>query len=516
MRAMLLLLAGSLTAGPALAAPPRPCEALDGLRLPGATITRAQTVAAGAFTPPVPPAPNAPPGPGYGDLPSFCRVAAELAPTPDSHVKIEVWLPGPRGVASTGWNGKLMGIGNGGWAGRISYGQMGRALVRGYATASTDTGHEGNSDDGSFVVGHPERAVDFGWRAVHEMTVAARGIVAGHYGRAPARAYWNGCSTGGRQALKEAQRFPGDYDGIIAGAPANHTTHLMAATISIAQATLAAPASFIPKGQYAVIHRAALAACDAGDGVADGVIDDPTRCRFDPGVLACQGAAGPDCLTPAQVAAARKIYAGPINPRTGKPVFPGLEPGSELGWEVKAGGPRPSGIADSYFKFLVFEDPRWDFRTLDLDRDVARADRLDPGAMNATDPDLKPFVARGGKLLLYHGWSDALIAPRNSVEYFNRVTSALGGPQRAQRAVRLFMAPGMNHCRDGDGPSAFDAIGALEQWVEGGKAPEQLIATRVSAGKIDRARPLCPYPQVAKYHGKGSTDDAASFTCARP
>jgi feruloyl esterase len=488
------------------AAAAQPCDSLGKLRIPHATITRVQAVAAGAFTPPLPPAPNAPPGPGYKDLPAFCRVAAELAPTADSHVAIEVWLP-------ASWNGKLMGVGNGGWAGRISWGQLGRALVRGYAAAGTDTGHEGDSGDGSFVVGHPERVIDFGWRAVHEMTVAARAIVTGHYGRAPARAYWNGCSTGGRQALKEAQRFPADYDGIIAGAPANHTTHLMAATIAIAQATLGAPAGFIPKTQYPLVHRAALAACDAGDGVTDGVIDDPTRCSFDPAVLACKGASGSDCLTAPQVAAARKIYAGPINPRTHAAVFPGLEPGSELGWEVKAGGPGPSSIADSYFKFLIFEDPRWDFRTLDLDRDVARADRLDPGAMNATDADLRPFVARGGKLLMYHGWSDALIAPRNSIEYFKRVTSALG-PQAAA-SVRLFMAPGMNHCRDGDGPSLFDAIGALEQWVEGGKAPDQLVATRVAAGKVDRARPLCPYPQVARYTGKGSTDEAASFSCKR-
>jgi feruloyl esterase len=496
----------------ATAAPgqPRRCEDLDRLELPQTTITRAQSVAAGAFTSPVPPAPNAPPSPGFKDLPAFCRLAAEIAPTSDSHIKIEVWMP------ASGWNGKLMGIGNGAWAGRIGYAQMGRALVRGYATASTDTGHEGNGNDGSFVIGHPEKVVDFGHRAVHEMTVKAKAIVAAHYARAPARTYWNGCSTGGRQALKEAQRYPADYDGIIAGAPANWSTRLMAASIAIGQATLTTPASYIPREQYPLIHQAALAACDARDGVQDGVLDDPTRCHFDPGVLACKGPPGAGCLTAAQIEAARKLYAGPINPRTGKAVFPGLEPGSELGWDAKAGGPKAPAIADAYFKFLVFRDPGWDFRTLDLDRDVALADRLDPGAMNAIDPDLKPFVARGGKLILYHGWSDALIAPRNSINYFNGLATTMGGPRQLQRSVRLFMAPGMDHCRDGDGPSVFDTISALEQWVEKGQAPERMIATHLTAGKVDRSRPLCPYPLVARYKGSGSTDEAASFACARP
>ena len=419
------------------------CESLAALALPDTTITLAQSTPAGAFTPPAGPLTKAGPAP-FKDLPAFCRVAATLKPTKDSDIKIEVWMP------ASGWNGKFQAVGNGGWAGSIRYPALAAALRRGYATASTDTGHTGGT--GAFALGHPEKLVDFGYRAVHEMTVQAKAIIAAFYGNGPRFSYWNGCSTGGRQGLKEAQRFPRDYDGIIAGAPANFRTHLVAGLLWVAHATLKDPASYIPLGKYPLIHNAVLDACDALDGVKDGVLEDPTRCHFDPKVLECKGDDASTCLTAPQVEAARKIYAPATNPRTGKEIFPGIAPGSELGWAALAGGPEPFVTTD-HFKYVVFKDPKWDWRTLNFDSDVDLADKLDNGTINAIDPNLKEFVGHGGKLLMYHGWSDPLIAPQNSVNYYKSVVAAMGGAGKTEGSVRLFMAPGMGHCGGGDGPN---------------------------------------------------------------
>jgi len=281
------------------------CERLARLSLPTTQITSAETVAAGAFVPPGLPA-GAPaiPAAAVRNLPAFCRVAATLTPTSDSDVKIEVWLP------ASGWNGKFQGVGNGGWSGAIVYFALAAALRDGYATASTDTGHSGGS--GSFALGHPEKLIDFGYRAVHEMTLKAKSIVKAYYGEAPRLSYWNGCSSGGKQGLKEAQRFPEDYDGIIAGAPANNWTHLEAQQIWIAQAVHRDEASFIPASKYPLIHRAVIHACDALDGVIDGLLENPAACRFDPSVLQCKAGDEPTCLTAAQVDSARKIYSPEI------------------------------------------------------------------------------------------------------------------------------------------------------------------------------------------------------------
>jgi feruloyl esterase len=491
-----------LAAAPAAAAS---CESLTSLTLPDTTITLAQPVAAGEFTAPAGAA-NAPGGPApFKGLPAFCRVAATLKPTSDSDIKIEVWMP------ASGWNGKFQAVGNGGWSGAIVYGPLARALAHGYATASTDTGHTGGS--GSFALGHPEKLIDFGYRAVHQMTVEAKAIIAAFYGNGPKLSYWVGCSSGGKQGLKEAQRFPGDYDGIVAGAPANYWTHLMTGQLWAAHATLKDPASYIPPSKYPMINKAVLEACDALDGVADGVIENPARRRFDPKTLLCQEEDGPACLTAPQVEAAKKIYGPSKNLRTGKEIFPGLAPGSELVWGALAGGPKPFAIADDHFKYVVFKDPSWDWRTLNFETDVALADKIDNGTINATDPNLKAFVAHGGKLILYHGWNDQLIAPQNSVNYYKSVEAAMGGASKVSESVRLFMAPGMGHCLGGPGPNAFDAVGALEQWVEKGKAPDQIVASHIVGGKVDRSRPLCPYPQVARYKGSGSTDEAANFEC---
>jgi feruloyl esterase len=474
------------------------CESLASMALPNTAITSAAVVDGGAFTPP---GANQP----LRDLPAFCRVAATLKPSSDSDIKIEVWMPAP------GWNGKFQAVGNGGWAGVISYPAMAAAIRRGYATASTDTGHAGNGGDASFAFNHPEKLVDFAYRAVHEMTVQAKSVINQHYGSAPARSYWNGCSTGGRQGLKEAQKFPADYDGIIAGAPANYMTHLLTHSIWVAQASLKDPASLIPREKYAVVHKAALDACDALDGVKDGVIEDPTRCRFDPKAIQCTGADAPTCLTGPQVEAARKIYAPATNSK-GAVIFPGLEPGSEPGWSGLAGS-SPLIIAATYFKYDVFKNPDWDFKTLDFDKDVAMIDKLDDGLLNATDPNLKPFFSRGGKLLMYHGWTDQLIAPRNSINYYTSVAKAMGGADKATESIRLFMVPGMAHCAGGDGTSTFDAVAAIEQWVEQKKTPAQIPASHMTSGVADRTRPLCPYPMVAAYKGTGNTNDAANFAC---
>jgi feruloyl esterase len=484
------------------------CESLAKLALPDTTITLAESVAAGAFTLP----PGGLPIPGGvspKELPAFCRVAASVKPTSDSDIRIEVWLP------ASGWNGKLQAVGNGGWIGAIIYQPMMAALAHGYATAGTDTGHQGGVMDGSFALGHPEKVIDFGYRGVHEMTVKAKAVAAAFYGDGPKYSYWNGCSSGGKQGLKEAQKFPDDFNGIIAGAPANYWTHLTAASVWVGVVTHKDPASFIPPAKFAVIHKAALEACDALDGVKDGLIDDPRRCHFDPKTIECKNGDAADCLTAPQAEAARQIYAPATNPRTKKVVYPGLEPGSELGWGLLAGGKEPAEIGATHYRNIVYQDPKWDWHSLDLDKSVARADDLDNGTINATDPNLKPFFSHGGKLLMYHGWADPLIASENSINYYESVLAATGGEKKASSSIRLFMAPGMDHCFGGAGPNVFDAMEVIEHWVENGKAPDQIIASHMKGAMPDRTRPLCPYPQVARYKGSGSIDEAGSFVCAQ-
>ena len=491
----------SLSAVPAFGSS---CDSLTAVALKDTTITMAQLVPAGQFSPPGE-RQTAPRGANpYKTLSDFCRVAATLKPTTDSDIKVEVWLP------AKGWNGKFQAVGNGGWAGVISYSAMAEAVRAGYASASTDTGHEGGR--GTFALGHPEKLIDFAWRSEHEMTVKAKAIIQAFYSSAPKLSYWNGCSTGGRQGLKAAQKFPEDYDGIIAGAPANRT----AISLWIAHAVLKDPASYIPPAKYPIIHQAAVAACDSRDGLKDGLIDDPRKCDFDPKALLCKAADGPECLTGPQVKAAQKIYSPAINPRTGQQLFSSLVPGTELGWGVQAAGPEPSTNIYDQYRYVVFKDPKWDWKTFNFDSDVVRGDLPENLIMNATDPNMKAFFSRGGKLLLYHGWSDPQVPTLNTIKYYNSVMDVMGGPAKASNNVRLFLAPGMGHCGGGEGPNVFDKVSALEQWVEQSKAPEALNASHSTDGKVDRTRPLCPYPQVAKYKGTGSIDDAANFVCRAP
>jgi hypothetical protein len=484
------------------------CEELTALKLPHTEITLAQSVAAGAFEPPQGlDAPGMPPA-AYDKLPPFCRVAGTIRPTADSDIRFEVWLP------ASGWNGKFVGTGNGVWAGSITYFSMVEPLLQGYATAATDDGHQGSPLDASFMAGHPEKLVDFGHRAPHEMTVAAKAVIARFYGKKADRSLFVSCSTGGRQGLMEAHRYPQDYDGISSMAPANPMTTLMMSSLWTGYATLKDAASRIPPPKFALVHKAAVAACDADDGVKDGIISAPRRCRFDAAALQCKGAEGPDCLTAPQIQALRAIYQGPRNARTGKQIYPGFEPGSEMMFPIQTAGPEPFGAATTYMKSLVFKDASWDFKRFDYDKDVTLAIQVGGAQLDVPPTGLDAFFAGGRKLLLSHGWADGLIPPLSTVNFYGDLSRHLG-PKKSAEDARLFMIPGMGHCAGGDGPFVFDAISTLDAWVGSGRAPERIVVSNPPGAPV-RTRPLCPWPKEATYSGHGSTDDQKSFSCTAP
>ena len=527
----LFLIVGATTGILAHASPAATsCETLANLGLPETKITLAQTVPAGSFTLPPSPQPPIGPPPSFKDVPAFCRVAAEVTPTPDSDIKIEVWMP------ANGWNHRYRGQGNGGFAGVIDYSGMAAQVRRGYATSGTDTGHSGSAIDAGWALGHPEKVADFGYRGIHETALKAKAIIDAYYGGGPDRSYFASCSDGGREALMEAERFPGDYDGILAGAPANDWTHLLAAAMWDMQATALDPAGYIPANKIPALSAAVLKACDARDGVSDGIVNDPRQCNFDPSSLQCQGGDSNGCLTAAQAEALKKIYAGPRD-SAGRRLFPGYPPGGEDGpggWSLWITGPQPERslmffFGAGYFTNMVYEKSGWDPRSFKLDDGMKLAETKTAKMLNATDPNLAPFIKRGGKLILYHGWSDAAIPATNTIEFYNSVASKLG-QRRLDSFVRLYMAPGMQHCSGGPGPSSFGEDGApvpddaehnvftaLQHWVEKGSAPSSIIATKYAdddPGKgVKMTRPLCPYPQVAKYKGAGDTNDAANFVC---
>jgi len=401
-----------------------------------------------------------------------------------------------------------------GMSDRILVWSMAFALREGYATTSTDTGHQGGS--ASFALGHPEKVVDFAYRAVHEMTVKAKAIVNAYYGRGVRLSYWQGCSTGGRQGLLEAQRYPEDYDGIIAGAPANNQIQLCAWRMAFIVAALKDPASAVPPAKTSLLNRAVLAACDALDGVTDGLLTDPRQCHFDPATLLCRGPEQDNCLTAAQLETVKMGYAD-VRKKNGELIYPGLPPGGETGWMLPGPFKEPGGIDLGMFRYVAHQDPNWDWRTFDLERDTALAEER-AGFMEATDPDLSKFKARGGKLLIYHGWTDGgsggAISPLNTIQYYKSVLAKMGPNQNDW--LRLFMVPGMAHCGGGPGPNQFNALAALERWRELATAPDVILATRVADNRVDMTRPLCPYPQVAVYKGSGSTNDIGSFACRVP
>jgi len=460
------------------------CEGLTALALPATTITAAKIEA------------------------ESCRVAATLKPSSDSDIKMELWMP------VSNWNGRYQAVGNGAFNGNINTGAMATALARGYAVSSTDTGHTGGS--ASFGLGHPEKVTDFGWRAVHETAGASKAIIAAYYGGAPKFSYFNGCSAGGRQAMQEAQRFPADFNGIIAGAPGLDWTGRAASAVRIAQRLEPNEAARLGQAQRQVLHAAVVESCDLQDGVKDGVLENPKKCTFDPGVLQCKGSEESSCLTTAQVETARMIYAGAVNPKTKRGIN-GLARGSELGWTDLGWTASARATGLDQFRFLVFGDPSWTIQKFNWDSDIVQAEDRDNNTLNALDPNLAPFIGRGGKLIQYHGWSDPQISPSGTTQYYERVTHTLGGRDKVHGSYRLFMAPGMGHCSGGEGPNTFDMVTALERWVEGGVAPNQVPASisRTSPA-INRSRPLCPFPEVAVYKGTGSTDEAANFACQTP
>ncbi len=475
------------------------CDDLAKLALPNTTIDKAQLVAAGSFTPP---------GGGrtsaeFAALPAFCRVSATVKPTTDSDIKVEVWLP------ASGWNGKFQGVGNGGWAGVISYPAMATAVTNGYATASTDTGHVGNN--ASFALGHPEKLVDMGYRAIHEMTVQGKAVTQSFYGRAATQSFFNGCSLGGRQAITEAERYPEDYNGILAGAPAIYNMQIHVGRVAVNALAHRSPDAYIPPEKYPAVHDAVMNACDALDGVKDGVLENPMQCRFDPQVLACKGADSATCLTPPQVETVRQMYAPMKTGKAGSmPAL--LQPGTELSWGTLA-GPEPVGTALEPMRYIVFKDPSWTVARFNAATDFDRAMDADrDNVLSLTDPNLRPFFDRGGKLLMYHGWQDPQVPARSSPRYFGEVLKTVG-PAAAGTSIQLYMIPGVNHCQGGPGTDTFDKMAAIESFVATGKAPASILASHRTNGTVDKTRPLCPFGQVAKWNGTGSTNDAANFSC---
>jgi hypothetical protein len=533
-----LLLA--ITPALAHAADPAQCTNLQQLQLDQAHVTSAEFVATGAFVAPPRPTGAAEQIPLYKQLPTFCRVKVEATPTDDSKIQIEVWLPLNDGNTDN-WNGRFQGIGNGGFAGEIDFGGMARSLDNHYATAGTDTGHFADGMDASWALHHPEKIADYGWRGIHQMTAQAKAVIAAYYGSPARHSYFTACSDGGREALMEAQRFPADYDGILAGAPAyNWTTLLTSAAIGM-QTLLSNDASYIPAADVPFIHRAIVAQCDKLDKRKDGLIADPPACHFDAARLACKTGQTQNCLTAAQVKSLTTLLSAP---KVGDTTIPAIQTaGGELdpnGWPSWITGPERgksamAGFGHGYFANMVYSDPKWDFRTFDPIAGLAEARARTSEALDSTNPDLSAFHNRGGKLIIYHGWADAAISPIYSIHYYEEVQQKLGTDETSS-FTRLYLMPGVKHCSEGPGPDSIgqwglpgmkdsnagnNVIHALQDWVEAGKAPEAITATkyaedadhRADPHKIVMTRPLCPYPQKAQYKGKGSIKDAASFTC---
>ncbi|HTT06993.1 MAG TPA: tannase/feruloyl esterase family alpha/beta hydrolase [Steroidobacteraceae bacterium] len=473
------------------------CESLARLKTPHVLVSLATEVSSGHLN-------GADRRSDLTGLPPFCRVVVQISPTVDSRIGAEIWLP------VTGWNKKFLAVGSGGWGGAISYHELAEGLNRGYAVAATDDGHRGAG--ASFLLGHPEKLIDYAYRAEHETTLEAKRLIEALYGQIPAHSYWSGCSGGGREGLLQAARYPTEFDGVVAGDPANIRRNAWA--LSLAVQTFKDPSAYIPPEKYPMIHQAVLNACDAIDGLRDGLIEEPERCQVNFRVLECKGADIPTCLTPRQVQSAQALIS-PLKSSTGKILFPRLEPGTELRWARLAGGPEPASLFLDEYRYVVFANPNWDWRTFDLDRDAAKAHAID-SHVDEFDPNLTAFANRGGKMLIYHGWADQQVAPGSSIDFYDAARERSPVNHPADDWIRLFMAPGMGHCQGGEGPDTFDALGALEQWVEKGRAPERIIASQLSNGQVVRTRPLCPYPQFARYDGKGNPNDAASFMCRSP
>ena len=478
------------------------CETLSALDLDHTTIKSARTVAPGEMRIEGEGRFAAATNAALSTLPAFCRVVAISHPSADSTIGMEIWLP------ADNWNGMLLAVGNGAWAGSISYTALADAVREGYAAVSTDTGHIGNEVD--FAIGHPEKLVDFAYRAVHEMAVAAKALVTANYSRPADYSYFSGCSTGGRQALAEVQRYPNDFDGVVAGAAAYYPSHLQGMQVWTSAIAARQTEPHLGEREFHLVNDAVVAECDTLDGVEDGVIENPAVCDFDPASLICENAESGTCLTAAQAETVRRIYTGPTD-ANGRSIFPGLSRGSETGWRTLS-SEEPLGLAYDTYARLVFGDSHWDFTTFDAARDIATGIERIGDLMDSADPDISAFIDHGGKLLLYHGWSDPGIPARSTIRYYDSVRETIGSDV-ADQSVRLFMVPGMGHCRGGVGTDQFDPVAALDRWVRTDEPPTRIEASRIEDGQVTRTRPLCPFPQAAAYDGSGSTDTSENFEC---
>lgn len=497
------------------------CESLASLSLPNTTITSAKAVPAGSMTA----------GRGQtSNVPASCQVHGIIKPSPVSAIHFEVWMP------EAGWNGNLQVAGNGGLAGTISTAPMAASLRNGFAAASTDTGH--TSQEPREWLEDRERLIDYSYRGLHLTTVNAKAIVNAYYSKNAKSSYFSGCSYGGKQALTEAQRFPADFDGIVAGDAANFWTHQMLSEVWNGVVT-SSPETNLPADKLEIVQDAVMLACDANDGASDGIISDPQHCHFDPKKLLCTGSDTSKCLTAAQVSAVEKMYTGPVNPRTGAKLYAGLYPGGEVGWG-RAGGQMvinrttSSGVSSNdFFRYALFKNPEWQFRSMDFDRDAQAVDEKLAGVMNATDANLEEFRKLGHKLIYYHGTADPLIPAQNGIDYYETVVKAQKGLDKTQTFYRVFLVPGLYHCSGGPGPIGFgtsqpppvvdadhDIMTAAVRWVEKGVGPEKIIGTKYIDGSVAKGialqRPLCMYPAVAKYKGTGDLKDANSFACVKP
>ena len=510
-----------------VAAFPASCDAVAGLALPDTTITQAKAVTEGSFAPPT--------GQPIANLPGFCEVRGILKPTPVSVIHFELWMP------LSNWNSELEGIGNGGLAGTISFGPMATALRAGFATVSTDTGHD--SKEPATWLENQERLIDYSYRGLHLATVTAKAIVDKFYGQAVAHSYYLGCSTGGKQGLMEAQRYPADYDGIVAGDAANYWTRQMMNEVWAGIAT-SSPETNLSAEKLQLIQNAALEVCDALDGLKDGVVSDPTHCHFDPkSIPPCSATTTTGCLTAAELSAVQKLYSGPVDPRTGKSLYPGFYPGGELGWGRDGGQmvinrTNTSGVSSyDFFRYAFFGKPDWNWRTFNFGTDLELAEEKLAAVTNATNPNLEEFRKLGHKLLYYHGAADPLIPAQNGINYYETVVAFEGGggtgADQTQQFFRVFLVPGLYHCAGGPGAFGFggnvaapvrdadhDLISAVSRWVKQGIAPDKIIATKYvdnSPSKgIALQRPLCAYPAIPRYKGSGDPTDAANFACVKP
>ncbi|MBN2242324.1 MAG: tannase/feruloyl esterase family alpha/beta hydrolase [Acidobacteria bacterium] len=477
-----------------------PCEHLSSLSIPGAAITGAELVAEGPFRQPG--AGPAKSGPQSNEpLPAHCRVTMILRPTGDSNIHVELWMP------KENWNGKFLAAGNGGWAGAVQgYADMQDGLRRGYAAAATDTGHSAaDGPMGMFALGHPEKIVDFAYRAVHDMSVKSKRVITAYYGRPPEYSYFKGCSTGGRQAVMAAQRYPGDFDGIIAGALANRHIHMHTAQVAAAIRLSRNPGQAVSEAEAAMVSEAVMKKCDV---LKEGFLNNPRACSFDFSTLLCREAKTDACLTEAQLETVETFYGGVKNGK-GELIFAGQSLGNALPAQPSTNR-EPNAFIWDTVRILGLEDKDYDWRDFDLDRDMPVIDAA-AGFVDAVDPDLGAFKAHGGKLLLYHGWGDFGIPPENTIQYYESVLEEMGRGQ--DDWMRLFMVPGMGHCSGGAGPYSFDALGALEKWREQGMAPDAIMGRNPQSGL---ARPLCPFPQYAEYDGSGSLADSSNWSCRQP